>query len=224
MMFHRAVARVCHQIARNRYIGGIVVSMTYRCFVLSCHEGRHEHGLSLEIICTGETMRRTFSTILASAAFAMMTGTFEVSTAVAGQMHDTFRSEYFTARVLKVESDTPGSKWVTIEFVVAPLSQAEAVSIRRKDEDCVRPAFLMDAKGNKFISAYCVVGVPQPDTRPQWLLYPSDPVVWRYHFVGTEGESRPPYNVVVPVIFAKSSEGDRPPTTTAHILSFFGIE
>ena len=169
-------------------------------------------------------MQRTFFISLASAAFAMVTGISGVSPALAGNTRDTVRSEYFTARVLKVESDAPGSRWVTVEFTAVPLSQAEAVTLRPNDANCSRPAFLMDAKGNKFLSADCSPGAPAHDRWALSLDYPADPPVRRFHFVGPSGVSGGPYDIVIPITYTKVDEEDRRLPAIAQVLSFVGIE
>lgn len=169
-------------------------------------------------------MRRTFLISLSSAVFLITASTSGKWSAVAGQVRDAVQSEYFTARVVRLESDAPGSRWITIAYTAVPLSQAETVAIRFDDRHCVHPAFLTDADGNKFIPAECFAGAPASERSPFWLEYPSEPLIQRYHFVGTASGGRGPYDVVIPITYAKSDEEDRPPPVTAQVLSFTGIE
>lgn len=169
-------------------------------------------------------MQRTPFTTLASGALAVVLSTFAISPAVAGQVRDTVRSEYFAARVLKVERDADSSRWVTVEFVAGSLSQAEAISIRLNEGNCARPAHVTDAQGNSFISAHCAGGTRYAGGDDFWLYEPGKTLVRRYHFVGAASGSDGPYDVLIPVVYARSSEEDQQARQTAQALSFFGVK
>ncbi|MBR0781073.1 hypothetical protein [Bradyrhizobium iriomotense] len=169
-------------------------------------------------------MRRRSLIVLASIALALAAGSLGRSSAASQQVRDTVRSEYFTARVLKVERDTDRSRSVTVEFVAGPLSQVEAVSIRLNEGHCTHPARVTDALGNGFISAHCGGGVPYSGEGDFWLDEPGRALVRRYRFVGAASGGDGPYDVVIPVLYSLSGEEDRKAPQTAQALSFFGVK
>ena len=144
--------------------------------------------------------------------------------AAAQDVRHTMQTDWFTARVLVVESDGAGGKRVSVAFTASARARGRVVTIRLTEGDCRLPASFADRRGNELISAHCVRRGSEAADRGFTLAGPGTPVVRHYRFAGAAGRTiLGPYDVFIPVIaFIEGTKGEAPEQVVTS-LSFFAL-
>ncbi|BBU63821.1 hypothetical protein MSC49_37560 (plasmid) [Methylosinus sp. C49] len=137
---------------------------------------------------------------------------------------DAARTPHFTARLVDIhEAPREGVEWLEIEFAADAISQVDTVLIRIDPWTCERSAYMSDANARRFVAKRCVSGGRATSGPKGWdvKLDADGRQTYRIPIALPPGVTPdPPFDIDVPISYAKSGEEDMAPKETAAVLTF----